>query len=63
MGGECGTKGEGRETRVEFWLGNVKRLLGRRRSKWEENITMDRQETKWARQVDLSAPGLGQFQA
>jgi hypothetical protein len=46
MGGECGTKGEGREKRVEFWLGNVKRQFGRCKSKWEENITMDRQETK-----------------
>ena len=47
MGGECGTKAKGRAMRAEFWLGNVKRPLGRRRSKREDNnITMDRQEIK-----------------
>jgi len=52
MGRECGTKGKEREMRAEFWLGNVKRPLWRRRSKWEGNIIMDRQETKWARRLD-----------
>jgi len=52
MGGECSTRGEGRGMRIGFWLGNVKRPLGRRRSKWENNSKMHRQEIKWAHRLD-----------
>jgi hypothetical protein len=65
MGGECSTKGEGRQMHAELWLGNVKSPLGRRRSKWEDNtcIIINSQEIKWALRLDCSAPGLGHVQA
>jgi len=50
--GNVAGRGEGRGMRIGFWLGNVKRPLGRRRSTWENNIIMDHQEIKWAHRLD-----------
>ena len=37
------------EVYTGFWWGNVggKRLLGRTRRRWEDNIKMDLQEVRW----------------
>jgi hypothetical protein len=45
MGGECSIYGEGRDM-YRFLMGKpeVKRPLGRPRSRWEDNVRMDLQE-------------------
>ena len=45
MGGACGRMGEGRDVhRVLVGKPEGKRLLGRSRRRWEDNIKMDLQE-------------------
>jgi hypothetical protein len=45
MGGACNAYGEGRVV-YRFWVGKPegKRLLGRPRRRWEDNIRLDLQE-------------------
>jgi len=42
------------EVSAWLWFGNMggKRLLGRARCRWEDNITMDLQEMGWGRGLD-----------
>jgi len=53
MGGACSTYGERRDVyRDLVWRLEGKRLLGRPRRRWEDNIKMDLQEVEWENGLD-----------
>jgi hypothetical protein len=54
IGWECGTYG--REVHTGIQWGNMKRLLGRPRCRWEDTLNMDLHETLWGTNwIDLAS--------